>query len=62
MSAQGLQELEDTVAKLSAMAKGLPLGQERRDALREIGIFRKQIAVLQRAKLRMAQLGLGKVI
>jgi hypothetical protein len=47
MRAARLQELEEMAAKLLETARELPPGQERRDALHEIGKFRTQIAVLQ---------------
>ena len=45
-------------AKLFATARKLPPGPDRRNILQEIGIFRVQIAALQGADLRPAQLGL----
>jgi hypothetical protein len=53
-----LQELEEIAAKLLATARKLPPGQDHHNALREIGRFRAQIAALQGADLRPAQLGL----
>jgi hypothetical protein len=53
-----LQELEEIAAKLLATASELPPGQERHNALREIGRFRAQIAALQGSNLRPARLGL----
>lgn len=44
-----LQELEGIAAKLLATARELPPGQERHNALREIGRFRAQIAALEGA-------------
>jgi hypothetical protein len=53
-----LQELEEIAAKLLATARELPPGQERHNALREIGRFRAQIAALKGANLRPARLAL----
>jgi hypothetical protein len=53
-----LQELEEMAAKLLTTARELPPGQDHHNALREIGRFRAQIAALQGAHLRPAQLGL----
>jgi hypothetical protein len=53
-----LQELEEMAAKLLATARELPSGQDRHNALREIGRFRVQIAALKGADLRPARLGL----
>ena len=58
MRAARLQELQEMAAKLLATARELPPGQEYHNALREIGRFRVQIAALQGADLRRAQLGL----
>jgi hypothetical protein len=58
MRAARLQELEEIAAKLLATARGLPRGQEHHNALREIGRFRVQIAALQGADLRRAQIGM----
>ena len=52
-----LQELQEIAEKLLATARHLPLGQDRHNALREIGRFRVQIAALKGADLRPAQLG-----
>jgi hypothetical protein len=57
MRAARLQELQEMAAKLLATAGELPPGQEHHNALREIGRFRVQIAVLQGADLR-GRLGL----
>jgi hypothetical protein len=43
-----LQELEGMAAALLATARQLPSGQDRHNALREVGKFRAQIAALQR--------------
>ena len=48
MRATKLQELEGMAAKLLAVARKLPAGQERRDIWLEIGRFRSQIVRLQR--------------
>ena len=53
-----LKELQEMAAKLFATARKLPPGPDRRNILQEIGIFRVQIAALQGADLRRAQLGL----
>ena len=58
MRATELQELEEMAEKLLATARKLPPGQGLRNALREIGRFRVQIAALQSADLRQAKLGL----
>jgi hypothetical protein len=58
MRAAKLQELQEMAATLSTTARALPLGQDHHNALREIGRFCAQIAALQRADLRTAQLGL----
>jgi hypothetical protein len=50
-----LQELEEIAAKLLATARELPSGQDRHDALREIGRFRAQIAALQGADSQPAK-------
>jgi hypothetical protein len=42
-----LQELEEMAAKLLATARELPSGQDRHNALREIGRFRVRIATLK---------------
>jgi hypothetical protein len=44
-----LQELEEMAAALLATAGQLPPGQQRDDALLEIGSFRAQIAALKGA-------------
>jgi hypothetical protein len=58
MRAARLQELEEMGTKLQATAHELPSGQDRHNALREIGRFRAQIAALQGADLRPAEQGL----
>ena len=50
MRAARLQELEEMGTKLQATARELPSGQDRHNALREIGRFRAQIAALQGLK------------
>jgi hypothetical protein len=60
MRAARLQELQEIVEKLLATARELPPGQDHHNALREIGRFRAQIAALQGADLRPAQLELGE--
>jgi hypothetical protein len=42
-----LQELEEMAAKLLATARKLPPGQDRHNALREIGRFRARITALK---------------
>ena len=46
MRAARLQELEEMGTKLQATALGLPLGQDRHNALREIERFRARITAL----------------
>jgi hypothetical protein len=58
MRAARLQELDEMGTKLQATARELPSGQDRHNALREIGRFRAQIAALQGADLRPAEQGL----
>jgi hypothetical protein len=58
MRAARLQELQEMEAKLFATARKLPPGPDRRNILQEIGRFRVQIAALQGADLRSAQLWL----
>src|SRR5258708_7060647 len=51
-----LKELEELAAKLLETARKLPSGQDRHNALQEIGRFRARITVLQRPDLSgMAQ-------
>jgi hypothetical protein len=57
MRAARLQELEEMAAKLLATARDLPSGQDRHNALREIGRFRARIAALEATDLRPARLG-----
>lgn len=57
MSEARLQELEEMAAKLLATARELPSGQDRHNALREIGRFRVRIAALKFTD-GSAQLGL----
>ena len=52
-----LQELEEIAAKLLATTRNLPAGQDRHNALREIGRFRARIAALKFTD-RSARLGL----
>jgi hypothetical protein len=58
MRAARLQELEETAAKLLEMASKLPAGQDRHNALREIGRFRARITDLQRQEMRSTDRGL----
>jgi cytochrome c556 len=48
MRAAKLQELEEMAAELLATARKLPSGQDRHNALQEIGRFRARITALQR--------------
>ena len=52
MRATKLQELEGMAAKLLAVARKLPAGQERCNILLEIGSFRLQIIGLQRNRIK----------
>jgi uncharacterized protein YjbI with pentapeptide repeats len=56
MRAAKLQELEVTAEKLLVIARKLPPGQDRHNALREIGRFRARITALQGADLESADL------
>src|SRR6266403_2402218 len=47
MRAAGLQELEEMAARLLALARKLPPGQQRHDIVQQIGRFRVQIAALK---------------
>jgi hypothetical protein len=47
MRAARLQELEEMAARLLALARKLPPGQQRHDVIQEIGRFRAQIAALK---------------
>jgi hypothetical protein len=47
MTGARLKELEEMAAKLLATARELPPGQERYNALREVGRFHVRIAALQ---------------
>jgi hypothetical protein len=49
MRTSRLKELEEIAAKLLAAARALSPGQDRYNALKEIGKFRARIAVLQRS-------------
>jgi hypothetical protein len=49
MTEARLQELEEIAAALLATASQLPPGQDRHNALREVGKFRAQIAALKGA-------------
>ncbi len=46
-----LQELDEMAANLLATARKLPPGQDRQNALREIGRFRAQITALKERHL-----------
>jgi hypothetical protein len=52
MRAARLQELEEMAARLIALARQLPPGQQRHDVVREIGRFRMRIAALKGPDLR----------
>ncbi len=54
MRAARLKELEEMAAKLLETARKLPQGQDRHNALQEIGRFRARIAGLRRTELRSA--------
>jgi hypothetical protein len=58
VTAARLQELEEMATKLLATARALPSGQDRHNALREIGKFRVQIVALKGTDLLRLQLGL----
>jgi hypothetical protein len=58
MSATRLQELEEMETKLQATAHALPSGQDRHNALREIGKFRARITALHVFDLRRTNGGL----
>jgi hypothetical protein len=47
-----MQDLEEIAAKLLVTARKLPPGQDRHNALQEIGRFRARITGLHRADLR----------
>ncbi len=47
MRAARLQELEEMAARLLALARKLPPGQQRHDIVQQIGRFRVQIAALK---------------
>jgi hypothetical protein len=52
MSAARLKELQEMAASLLVTARELPPGQDRHNALQEIGRFRTRIIGLQRQDLR----------
>ena len=54
MKAAKLKELEEMAAKLLETARKLPPGQDRHNALQEIGRLRARIAGLERTDLRSA--------
>jgi hypothetical protein len=58
MRSSRLQELLEMAERLLVAAHKLPPGQDHHNALREIGRFRVQIAVLQGVDLRRAKRGL----
>jgi hypothetical protein len=51
------QDLEEIAAKLLETARKLPPGQDRHNALQEVGRFRARIAALQSGDLRPARRG-----
>jgi Cdc6-like AAA superfamily ATPase len=51
------QDLEEIAAKLLETARKLPPGQDRHNALQEVGRFRARIAALQSGDLRRARRG-----
>jgi hypothetical protein len=53
-----LQELQEIAARLLATAHDLPPGQDRHNALREVGRFRARITDLQRQEMQLAEQGL----
>jgi hypothetical protein len=53
-----LQELQEIAARLLATAHDLSPGQDRHNALREVGRFRARITDLQRQEMRSADRGL----
>jgi hypothetical protein len=55
MRAARLKELEEMAAKLLETARKLPSGQDRHNALQEIGRFRARIIALQRLDLQAPQ-------
>jgi hypothetical protein len=55
MRAAKLQELEKMAAELLTTARKLPSGQDRHNALQEIGRFRARIIALQRLDLQSPQ-------
>ena len=55
MRAARLKELEEMAAKLLETARMLPSGQDRHNALREIGMFRARITDLQHQEMRSAE-------
>jgi hypothetical protein len=57
MKTATLQELHELAAKLLATARKLPPGQDRHNALREVGKFRLKITNLQRHYVREAEAG-----
>jgi len=57
MRAARLQELEEMAARLLALARKLPPGQQRHDVIREIGRFRVRIAALKGPDLRRPHRG-----
>jgi hypothetical protein len=57
-----LNQLEEMAAKLLATARELSAGQDRHNALREIGRFRARISALQTFDLRRTHEGEGKTM
>jgi hypothetical protein len=65
MRAARTQELEEMAARLLALARKLPPGQQRHDVVREIGRFRMRIAALKGPDLKRPRRGpkaKGKII
>jgi hypothetical protein len=52
-----LEELQEMAASLLATTHDLPPGQDRHNALREVGTFRNRIVDLQRQEMQSAVRG-----
>ena len=57
MRAARLQELEEMAARLLALARKLPPGQQRYDIVQQIGRFRVRIAALKGPELGRSRRG-----
>ena len=57
MKAARLQELEEMAARLLALARKLPPGQQRYDIVQQIGRFRVRIAALKGPELGRSRRG-----